>query len=312
MLDNNVAQYSKTYKLTFIALALYMFTSLGRVQALVPGFSEVPLGMISAALMIIAYVLEAPSCGGFGAFSTREEKLLVGLFIVAIFSIPGSVWPGNSFQIAFKKFLPIIVMFFILSFTTRSVIDIRKILWLYFTVIAILLVAAIRGNISHDSKILEMYDANDLSLALVCAIPLMVYFQKVCKGFFRLLLLCGILVSIITVISSASRGGFLGLLAIGGYLVLLSRRKITYFLMALIFLMATSVLTPPETWQRISTIWNPQTDYDLTAGDRTYVWKRAMITFANNPVLGVGIGNFPVSDGMSKEIPPDLSSIFLK
>jgi len=194
---------------TYVGLVFYLLTAFGRVQAIIPGLSSVPIGMASAALMVMAYLVEAPSRGGYGTFSTREEKLLIGLFIVAVLSVPGSVWPGKSFQVVFKNLLPTVAMFIIVAFTTCTLAAIRKVIWLYFAIISILIVAAIKGGISHGSRILEMYDANDLSLVLVCAIPFMALFQKECKGLARFFLLGGIPLTVAVIILSGSRGGFL-------------------------------------------------------------------------------------------------------
>lgn len=292
--------YDVTFKWTYIALVSYMLVAFARIQAFIPGLASLPLGMISAAFMVVAFLKESPSRSIFTNDFTREEKYFFGLFVMAILSIPGSIWRGHSFETVFKKFLPTLVMFYIVSNITRCVAETRKVLWIYFAMIAIILIAAIKGDISHGSLLLEMYDANDLSLVLVCALPFMLHFQKECKGLARLLLLGGIPLTVAVIILSGSRGGFLALLAIGIYFTLISNRKFTYALIAVALFIAISVMTPPETWSRLSTMWNPQSDYDRTAGDRTYVWKRALSTFANNPILGVGIGNFAVSDGKAK------------
>lgn len=286
---------------TFLSLSLYVLTSFGRIQSFIPGLEAVPLGLISAGLMVIAYVKEAPNCGGFDKVLTRQDRLVIWLILAAILSIPGAVWVGNSFMTLLKKFMPTLIMFYIISRIIKSSKDVNRVIWLFFITTSILLISAIKNDLSHMSVILHMYDANDLALVLVCALPFMIYYQKECVGVRRLILLLAIPLTVLIVIKTASRGGFLGLLTIGGYWVLTSRRKIIYSILLIAVLIASFALVPGESKQRLATIWDPQTDYDRTAGDRTNVWKRGLTTFINNPVFGVGIGNFAVSEGTSKE-----------
>ncbi|MBA2253386.1 MAG: O-antigen ligase family protein [Nitrospirales bacterium] len=49
---------------------------------------------------------------------------------------------------------------------------------------------------------------------------------------------------------------------------------------------------------RIRTMWDPQTEYDQTAGGRTEVWKASLLLLATHP-WGVGIDNFVTAEGLS-------------
>jgi O-antigen ligase len=50
--------------------------------------------------------------------------------------------------------------------------------------------------------------------------------------------------------------------------------------------------------ERILTMWDPQTEYDQTAGGRTDLWKASLVLLAKRP-WGVGIDNFVTAEGLS-------------
>ena len=50
--------------------------------------------------------------------------------------------------------------------------------------------------------------------------------------------------------------------------------------------------------ERIRTMWDPQTEYDQTAGGRTDLWKASLVLLAKRP-WGVGIDNFTTAEGLS-------------
>jgi O-antigen ligase len=49
--------------------------------------------------------------------------------------------------------------------------------------------------------------------------------------------------------------------------------------------------------ERISTMWDPQTEYDRTAGGRTEIWKTGLTVLATRP-WGVGIDGFSTAEGL--------------
>jgi O-antigen ligase len=51
-------------------------------------------------------------------------------------------------------------------------------------------------------------------------------------------------------------------------------------------------------WSQMQTVLNPHEDYNATSETgRLKIWTRGMSYMVRNPVLGVGVGNFPVAEG---------------
>jgi O-antigen ligase len=98
---------------------------------------------------------------------------------------------------------------------------------------------------------------------------------------------------------SGSRGGFIALFAVVGFVVLrfaaipLRWRLSATALVALILVTAAS----DQYWQQMSTITS-DTDYNHTAETgRLQIWSRGIGYMLQNPVLGLGPGNFQTAEG---------------
>src|SRR5438477_222273 len=116
----------------------------------------------------------------------------------------------------------------------------------------------------------------------------------------RLAALAGLLVLVVPLIRSGSRGGFLAFLAIVafilvGFTTVPARARITGLVVILTVLGATA---SDKYWTQMQTIIRPHSDYNLTDDTgRMKIWKRGIAYMLDRPMLGVGMGNFPTAEG---------------
>ncbi len=98
-----------------------------------------------------------------------------------------------------------------------------------------------------------------------------------------------VFVAAIAVGENPSRGGFLGLIAVGAYCWWRSPRKILGLSFVAVAAIAMVAFAGPTFWAEIAT----STDYESGTGDvRIELWKMGLRMFRANPLLGVGGGNF--------------------
>jgi O-antigen ligase len=90
-----------------------------------------------------------------------------------------------------------------------------------------------------------------------------------------------------------SRGGFVGLLAVGLYCWLRSPQKLRSAAVIVALGLLVSLAAREGYRERIDSIWQEGASTG-TGGDRVYMWKSAWKMFLDNPVIGVGQDNFPV------------------
>lgn len=132
---------------------------------------------------------------------------------------------------------------------------------------------------------------NYLAVALLMTIPLMRYLQlNSDRRTIRWGLTAAMMLCIISVLGSQSRGGFIGLLVLAVALVLRSRKKLVLSV-GLAIVMAFGVNFMPESWhERISTILNYEEDASVQG--RFDSWDFAIELANERPLTGGGFGAF--------------------
>lgn len=299
--DFYVKADSYPYKTTFVLIALYYLIAHGRLHILVPALQIIPTAMILGILAVISFAVEYKKNHDQWRF-IREEKLLVGLQLMAIASLPFSLWPGSSFDSLFKGYMPSVIIALIAGFICKSPKDIEKFLWIYVVNCSLVVYMSLSAGIDHySSRVTDMYDVNDIAMVLVCALPITFYLLLQQKGFKKLVLSVFMLLAVITILKTGSRGGALGLVAIAGYIVLSSRSKIKAMIISVLALVILFTFAPDDSKERFITIVKPETEYDQNYGDRKQIWTRGITIALSSPLVGAGIGNYTVADGSSKD-----------
>lgn len=138
-------------------------------------------------------------------------------------------------------------------------------------------------------------DENDLALALNTMMPLAFFSMfvvtsrawKLVSGVAFVLMAAG-------VVASFSRGGFLGLATVLLYCFVISPRKKLAVVLAIFLGIGASMFAPDTYWKEIASIKEAATDTEQGTGAlRREYWTIAWNMFLHNPVLGVGLDNFP-------------------
>lgn len=143
----------------------------------------------------------------------------------------------------------------------------------------------------------ELGDNNQLAAAMVMSIPMVNYLQMQSK--FRLVrigFMVGMALMIIMVFGSNSRGGMVALSASLLVLLLRSRRRLSYAIVAALVLLPTLAMMPQSFWDRMHTLNNVEADGSFMG--RVMAWRVA---------LDVAIDYFPFGAGFYT---PQLPVIF--
>lgn len=139
-------------------------------------------------------------------------------------------------------------------------------------------------------------DGNDFALSICIVLPMSIELALHSTSRIRSLLWWGsFMLLVLAVIATQSRGGTLGLAAVGGYLWLRSPRKILTLAAAFIAVAVMLAYAPEQYFSRMHTLTNYTADG--SAMGRIMAWKAAIHMFLDHPLLGVGAGMFPVSFG---------------
>jgi O-antigen ligase len=285
-----------------VLFLLYAWVCVGRPQEIVSALVVLRPGLVTGGLALLAW-LRAP-----GWFSekvplevpvVRDVMILVG---VAMVTVPISVWPAHSLLFLFNVFLKTVLLFLLVIYWCRSVQDVRRLLWVYcIASVAVVLPGVLSGHAGQERYSVESlsYDPNDIALLQVMALPLIVYLYSTSARRLRVVLAVMALLCLYGIVLTQSRGGFLALVVAGS--LILSRSSMSRSAKVSIValgIVVFGVLAGTAWKDRIRTMWDPQSEYDQTAGGRTEVWKASLRLLATHP-WGVGIDNFVTAEGLS-------------
>lgn len=134
-------------------------------------------------------------------------------------------------------------------------------------------------------------DNNDLAVALVMTLPLMWYLQLHSeRKWIRRGLILAMLLTLLSILGTYSRGGFLALVGMCGFMWLKSRRKLLTATALLVSLPLLISFMPDRFLERMSTI----TEYkeDGSALGRLNAWQFAWNVATEQPVTGGGFRVF--------------------
>ena len=130
-------------------------------------------------------------------------------------------------------------------------------------------------------------DRNDLALAFNMMLPLLVYLISISKyKWVKLGLMCAVVLNVVAIIGTYSRGGTLALIIVGGYFWLQSKRKVMYALLISVSLLVASNYVPSSWTNRMDTMETAQVDSSFLG--RVLAWKHAILMANDNPILGGG------------------------
>jgi O-antigen ligase len=147
-------------------------------------------------------------------------------------------------------------------------------------------------------------DANDYCMALNTILPFAIFGVFTAKNlmgrFYFISLVC---LFLFIIIITESRGGFVGMVTVGGYCWLRSNKKVLLAMILGILVVFVLAIAPASYWDEIRSITTENTEQNPhgTGAQRIYSWKLGWKMFKDNPVIGVGQGNYPWRVGEAED-----------
>ncbi|WHZ15467.1 MAG: O-antigen polymerase [Nitrospira sp.] len=274
----------------FVLVVLAMLFEFGRPQDFIPPLKVIPFPSLIDASLALAVLLS-----GRASLANRQSKLWIGLLAFMALWIP---FANNNFH-AFSQWKELTLYFFfylgIVTFVNNTG-RMHKLILVWLGVHALL---AINGMLHHGRGVGGwLGDENDFAMEMNVAVPFAFFmYQGTSDKRGKLLYLVLIGVFVLSSISTSSRGGFLGLLAVGLFCWFYSPRKVWSLILLTGVLLLVLVAAPQEYWDRMQTITDDSTMESGTAGQRMFTWGIGWEMFLANPIFGVGQGNFPWTIG---------------
>jgi O-antigen ligase len=228
-------------------------------------------------------------------------RWMLAVVLQAMLSIPFGISMGNSGKFFLLAYSTVLILAGLVVLATRNTTDLVALILAFCVGVAALsfqtnfmFKLSTGAGLSRLGNLFT-FDANDVGLIFVTAVPLVVALVPVWKGQKRLLLLL-LLVSIgVGIARSGSRGAFLALIVSGAMMFLFNRgvavgHRAVFFAAVVV---ALAVAAPSGYFDQMLSISNPTTDYNWTSPyGRREIAKRGVGYMLAYPLFGVGINNF--------------------
>ena len=293
------------HTLTFIGVLFFTFLLYFRPYEFTPSLafllkSTFWTGVVTAAVFFVSELMFA---GRLTALYL-EVKIVLAFTVIALISVAFAISPSLAWD-TFQEFVKAALMFIILVNVITTDRRLNLMFLLTIGVSCMLSFAAIRdyalGALVGERVmgiVGNLFDnPNALSLHLVTILPIVFGLSLGARNAFKktVMVVCALLM-IGGIFVSFSRGGFLGFGASMAFLAwkLRSKNRALVIILLVCSTILLVILIPTGQGMRILSIFNPSLDPTGSASQRQALLWRSIIVALRHPLLGIGIGNFPI------------------
>lgn len=282
----------QVFRYPHVGVLLWCWTALVIPNFFAYGFAaSIPYNKIVAIITLLAWLL------------SREPKKLppnTTLFLLALFGVWGTISALTGISSTddamreWENFIKILVFAFVVAGLMTSK---ERIISLLYAVILSLgfhgVVSGAKflasGGTSHiyGPGLSIIGDNNHFALAMIALIPIVFFLHNQSTNrLVKLALLGSMLLLLATIMGTFSRGGLLGIMAIGGLAFIRNPKKIRNTLIVIPVVVAALFFAPDRWSNRMDTIADAKQD-DSFMG-RVIAWKQSTLLALDHPVFGGG------------------------
>ena len=285
-----------------LALVGFVLVSIARIQYMLPFLEPIRPALITIAVAAGFAFLDPRAVNWRNIFSTWVGVALIlygGSTIVSSFA---GISLGGSATFLIEEFSRTLVATFIFLAGIRTAQDLWLFLWTYVACLGLwaynaFFVFELTSEGSRATRLNDLYtfDANDIGVVLLMGVPFVFMLFPVSSRKGRIALGATLVGVVGTVALSGSRGALVGTAALAVFMLFTLKqvqvwKRVSVVVAGVVGLM---LFAPPGYWDQMSTILEPEDDYNVTDVDgRWQIIKRGMTYVADYPVFGLGPANF--------------------
>jgi probable O-glycosylation ligase (exosortase A-associated) len=269
---------------------------------------QIYLGSIASVLrpgLVLTLLLTMYWLKNWGPRALFADRLLVYVFLFASFATAWIPFTTNNywaFQVAKGLWLFVTAAIVPISLFIVSAQRRRQFIAFWIAIHVYLAGFVIVNDGRGPGGILQ--DENDMAFALGLALPYPFFLAQRREATVpqRALLYGAAVLMLAAIVATHSRGGFIGLGCMVLYAISLSKRKIRNLLLCVVVVFIGVMLVPDSYLERIGTITDTT---DSSRNERLTAWRIGANIFLDNPILGVGTGNYGTHSGPYHMALPD-------
>jgi len=289
-----------------VAVAVYILTAVGRVHQLFPILDVVHPATMAGLVAIACYVTNRQTERRFADILVGPTKYIAAFLVWMILSLTGALVLETSFDVVFGNFVKTALMFVIVAGAIRGFRDLERLAMVYLisaTLYSAVVISRFDLGAGDAWRLghLYYYDANDFATFAVTALPFGLYFLHAAeRSSVRLFAALSLCILAFAFVRTGSRGGFIALVSVTVFIVLRYTAIALRWRIAATAIVALVVVgtASEQYWTQMGTILS-DADYNRTdESGRMQIWRRGIGYMFQNPVFGVGPGNFQAAEGM--------------
>ena len=236
---------------------------------------------------------------------TPEFAGVLALGAIILATAPFSIWFGGAVSVFTDLYLKVALVYLLAVNVLISPKRIERMTWLLVLALGYLAFRAVfdyaRGVnvISRGTRVQGavgglMQNPNDLALHMVVFLPLAMFMAMRPGSPVKRLIAAGAGACMLgAIVASGSRGGFLGFAAMVVVLgVFAARQRPMIAVAGLLAMLCALPIVPSQYWRRIASITDDSKDDYSSAEARRQLFGEAFDAFVENPITGVGAGQF--------------------
>jgi O-antigen ligase len=270
-----------------IMLFLVVFGAF-RPDRLLPGGKALMYLPTLLLLVLMLFLVRKPKKN----FNNKQTKLFLCYFALIALWVPFSRNTGLSRRV-FQMFLTGTVPWFlsVIHFMDSPYKIEKLIRWSVGLSLFQAVLGLIGGGLVH---LPSLQDENDFGLFVNCMLPFTFFLaQEAETSRRRLFYYAASAIFALANVASFSRGGFVGLCAVGAFCLFNAPNKARNFLILTIVVLILAFSAPKTYWAEIETI-GPSAMHEDTGQARMDYWKAGWKMFLAHPLFGVGPMNYSV------------------
>lgn len=281
-----VVSNKKENMFSFYIVALYLFLEFGRPQNLVPGLGSLRLPALTIVIIIISLLYT-------GRLNLKDKQTRIFMLILSLMILHGPIAINNywAFWVFYGMAINFIAYLGISTFVDNEYkydkfVNIYLYIFIYLSFYNFINLGRGVGGFLGDE--------NDFCMVINMVFPFALYrvfTARNTSGKIYYISLSALF--ILANITTLSRGGFLGLAAVVGYCGVRSKNKMALGAILVLLVMFVLAFAPESYWDEVRSIFGESGNPYGTGAQRLYAWKLGWNMFLDNPILGVGQGNYP-------------------
>lgn len=289
-----------TLTFPFAGLILYLLVEYMRPGDVMPSIASWRPALIVAALTMIGLVIAKSKDRSQEIVWSKQSWMLAGFISTMLVSIITAIWKSQALQVTIDA-AKIWIVFLIMTNLITTTHRLKQFIWVmvllgFYLASRSVFMYQRTGDFATGPGEGFLGDRNDLAMAMLVILPIAgSLFQASEKTLEKTIAGATFVALIAGIISTFSRGGFVGLLCVLLGMSLLAKRRTIAFLTLSALLVIAWYVSPDSYKERIISISHYQ--QDESAQNRLYAWKAARAMFHDRPFFGVGPGNFETAYG---------------